>query len=109
MIEVDKNLLSKTRPNFARYEGTDTNNPFNPNRSVYAEFERTAENLWTYRWGAVGFPQAGENDQLEEEAITALLSVIIKKGYRLVDESEIPITETAGQLAIGLHDWLRSR
>ncbi len=107
MNKINKNLLSKTRPNFARYEGNSLGNSLK--RSMYVEFERTEQNLWTYRWGAVGFPQSGENNQLAGDEIPTLINAVIVQGYRLVDESEIPVTELSNPIVNDFWKWLDSR
>jgi hypothetical protein len=97
---VDKDLLSKTRANFARYEGTDSKG-----RTTFIEFELEADG-WLKRFGVLGFP-ASRSESIGDN-ITEQLEAVIENGFSLVaDEGTLPAKTNRKML--GFRDWLQSR
>lgn len=98
-------LLSKTRPYFARYEGSDSKG-----RAAYIEFELGHTDGWLYRYGVLGFPPTAEVPiGLEDSDVVAKIVSVIERGYRLVaDDGTMPNNAGAKQM-VGFTDWLRTR
>jgi len=100
-----KDLLSKTRPYFARYEGTDSKG-----RAAFVEFYLGATDGWFKRYGVVGFDATREEHiGVDDIVLQVQIETAIENGYRLVaDEGTVPNTASNTQV-LGFHDWLRTR
>jgi hypothetical protein len=96
-------LLSKTRPYFARYEGTDSKE-----RKSFVEFELGATGGWVYRFGVVGFPASREVVMgVDENKVYYAIVATIENGFRLVaDEGTMPMANTD---VLDFHSWMRQR
>jgi len=99
-----KELLSPTRPYFARYEGTDSRG-----RQSFVEFELGQTDGWFRRFGVIGFPATGEAFiGLDEDTLKQQIETAIGNGFRLVADEGTSLVAVNKQM-LGFRDWLRAR
>jgi hypothetical protein len=98
-----KDLLSPTRPYFARYEGTDSRG-----RQSFVEFELGQTDGWIKRYGVIGFPSTEKLIGTDEDELKDFIETAIGNGFRLVADEGTSLTGVNKQV-LSFNDWLRAR
>lgn len=98
-------LLSKTRPYFARYEGTDSKG-----RAAFIEFELGQTDGWFKRFGVCGFESNATEKHIgtDDSDLIRQIMTARENGFYLVADEGTRATVVNKQM-LGFRDWLRTR